>query len=349
MFEQATSIPPGSWVLVTGATGWLATHIIKQFLERGYKVRGTVRDVQKASWLTTDLFKSAQDSGSFQVIAVPDLADLKEGDFDAAVTGVSAVINVASIVSFDPDPNKVITPTVRGLTYLLEAAAKQPSIQKFVHTSSFLAATIVRPGIDTRIERDTWNDAAVNMAWADPTPETAPMRPAMVYMASKVEAEKALWKFVEEKKPHFAVNSISPSTILGQPLVKKHIDVPTAWLRHLYEGNSVPLKRLAALYEIDVKDAASLHVAAVLDPNVKNERIQAWGRHCDWNAILAVTRRLYPEHEFMEDLPGMARLDIQVDCSSALALLEKWAGQETWRTLEETVKDNVDGVIEFGA
>jgi len=88
-------------------------------------------------------------------------------------------------------------------------------------------------------------------------------------------------------------------------------------------------------------------VAAVLDSDIKSERIQAWGQHCDWNGILTVARRLYPEHIFMEDLPGMAKLDIQVDCSRALEVLEKWAGQETWRTLEETVKDNLDGVIAF--
>ncbi|GBL61148.1 hypothetical protein AVEN_259698-1, partial [Araneus ventricosus] len=33
-------------VLVTGASGYVAAHIIKLLQEEGYKVRGTVRDVQ---------------------------------------------------------------------------------------------------------------------------------------------------------------------------------------------------------------------------------------------------------------------------------------------------------------
>ena len=33
-------------VLVTGASGFIASHIIKQLQEQGYKVRGTVRSLQ---------------------------------------------------------------------------------------------------------------------------------------------------------------------------------------------------------------------------------------------------------------------------------------------------------------
>jgi nucleoside-diphosphate-sugar epimerase len=246
MSTPTTTITPGSWVLVTGATGYLATHIIAQFLSRGYKVRGTVRDINRASWLTS-LFKSAHETGDFELVSVPDIVNTDASSFDAAVTGVAAIANVAAITSFDPDPKKVITPTVQSLLYLLEVASRSPSVREFVHTSSFLAATAPIPGNTTRVERDTYNDDAVAFAWAEPTPDTAPMRPSMVYMASKVEAEKALWRFVGERKPHFNVNSVSPSTLLGQPMDKRHVvGVPTAWLRHLYEGNTAPLRRLPA-------------------------------------------------------------------------------------------------------
>lgn len=33
-------------VLVTGASGYLGTHVIKHLLENGYKVRGTVRNLK---------------------------------------------------------------------------------------------------------------------------------------------------------------------------------------------------------------------------------------------------------------------------------------------------------------
>ena len=35
-------------VLVTGATGFIAGHCVKELLENGYAVRGTVRDIARA-------------------------------------------------------------------------------------------------------------------------------------------------------------------------------------------------------------------------------------------------------------------------------------------------------------
>jgi uncharacterized protein YbjT (DUF2867 family) len=37
-----------SAVLVTGASGYLASHCVQQLLVAGYRVRGTVRDVKNA-------------------------------------------------------------------------------------------------------------------------------------------------------------------------------------------------------------------------------------------------------------------------------------------------------------
>jgi hypothetical protein len=54
--------------------------IILQFLNRGCKVRGTVRDISKAKWLTEDLFASEAASGFFEVVAVPDMS--AENSFD---------------------------------------------------------------------------------------------------------------------------------------------------------------------------------------------------------------------------------------------------------------------------
>ena len=36
-------------MLVTGASGYIATHVVKQLQEEGYRVRGTVRSLQDES------------------------------------------------------------------------------------------------------------------------------------------------------------------------------------------------------------------------------------------------------------------------------------------------------------
>jgi nucleoside-diphosphate-sugar epimerase len=234
MAEPATNIPKGSWVLVTGANGFVASHVAQQFLQRGYKVRGTIRDLEKSSWLTQDVFKSYTDTGDFELVVVPDLA--VPGAFDSAIKGVSIIVHAASVVTFSPDANEVIPQTVSGATSILYAALKEPSVRAFVYTGSIAAAVLYGPaGGSVHVERDTWNEAAVKIAWAPPPYESS--RSMHVYQASKTEAEKAVFKFLAEKNPHFSVNSVDPSSIMGEALNKKHLETPYSYLKVLNDGH----------------------------------------------------------------------------------------------------------------
>jgi hypothetical protein len=58
-------------------------------------------------------------------------------------------------------------------------------------------------------------------------------------------------------------------------------------------------------------------------------------------------RRLYPERKFIDDIPGLSRLQVTTDCSQSLALLEKWNGQQRWKSLEETVADNMESILKW--
>jgi nucleoside-diphosphate-sugar epimerase len=230
MSSPTVDIPAGSWVLVTGATGFVAGHVIRQFLHRGYKVRGTVRDVAKAQWLIDDHFKSYADSGTFDLVTVRDLAVY--GAFDEAAKGVSAIAHIASLLDFDPNPNNVIPQTVAGVTSILETATKLPSVKKFVFTSSIVAQVFPTADAEGVIDRNSWNEFAVKAAWAPPPYE--PSRAMLVYAASKVAAEQALWKFVEERKPHFTTNTVAPGGILGEPLSEKHAVAYGNWIYSIF-------------------------------------------------------------------------------------------------------------------
>lgn len=78
------AIPKGSTVLITGVSGLLGSNIADQFLHYGYKVRGTVRDLERSSWLTA-LFEKKYGKGSFELISITEMA--VEGTFDEAVRG----------------------------------------------------------------------------------------------------------------------------------------------------------------------------------------------------------------------------------------------------------------------
>ncbi|KAK8124097.1 hypothetical protein PG999_004015 [Apiospora kogelbergensis] len=349
MSTPEVSIPKGSVVLVTGATGHIAAHTIKQFLERGYRVRGTVRDLKSAAWLTEDVFQAFAESGFLELVHVPDLG--AKHAFDQAVKGTSAIVHLASILSFASDPGQVIPPVVEGVTSILEAALAEPSVKSFVYTSSIVAATDINPGGVAHVGRDSWNDRAVELAYAplpdifDPEDTLFTLdRGHVVYQASKVEAEKAVWAFVEKHKPHFSVNVVSPATVLGEALVKRHLENPYPWVKKLYDGDEKIGALFQAVINIDVKDTALLHVAATLDPECNGARLHAWGGYCNMNDILAILRRLCPERKIRDDFSNQTKLGITTDYDQQLALLKKWGGQEGWTTLEQSVADEMRGV-----
>ena len=91
-----------------------------------------------------------------------------------------------------------------------------------------------------------------------------------------------------------------------------------------------------------MKDVALVHVAAVLDPEVKNARLQGWGHSVHWNNILAILRKLRPQKQFIDDYPNTYYLKLSVDQSESLALLKKWAAKDGWTPLRDGVSENVN-------
>ena len=220
MASLPTTVSKDSWILVTGATGFLASHVTKQLLQRGFRVRGTVRNIEKASWLRENVFKSAAEAGLIELVAVPDLG--ADGAYDEAVKGVSAILHIAYISRIVPDPNEVITPSVNGIRSIMNAATREPSVKRIVFTSSAVSASPLAHGVDNGvIDRDSWNEASLEAAWAPPP---YGISHAMAnYPASKLAAEKEVWKIATEQKLPFSVNVVAPAGLIGEPLSKAHL------------------------------------------------------------------------------------------------------------------------------
>jgi hypothetical protein len=155
-------------------------------------------------------------------------------------TGVSGIAHVASDVTFSPDPNKVIPAVINGINGILKAAANEPSVKRFVYTSSSTAATFPIPNKVFTIDANTWNEAQVKEAWAPPPYQDE--RKWAVYGASKTQGEQALWKFVKEQKPNFVANSILPNWNIGKILVKGQPASSCGWITNFYNGDIGPMK-----------------------------------------------------------------------------------------------------------
>ena len=78
------TIPKGSWIVVTGVNGYIASHVADQLLHHGYNVRGTVRALSKGEWLK-GLFEMKYKDCIFELAQVEDVT--RPGAFEEALQG----------------------------------------------------------------------------------------------------------------------------------------------------------------------------------------------------------------------------------------------------------------------
>merc|ERR1719471_98877 len=80
---------------VTGANGFIASHLVTKLLASGHKVRGTVRDTADSSKMDTLNALSAKYPGQLQVCEVSNLKD--SASMKEVFSGVDGVFHLAAV------------------------------------------------------------------------------------------------------------------------------------------------------------------------------------------------------------------------------------------------------------
>jgi hypothetical protein len=97
---------------------------------------------------------------------------------------------------------------------------------------------------------------------------------------------------------------------------------------------------------VDTIDSALIHISALIYSDVHNERLFAFGEPYNFNQILAVYRKLYPEKEFPKDSEGLGQDKSKVPNQRAEEVLGWVKEGKGWTGLEESVREMV---VDFGA
>lgn len=91
-------------------------------------------------------------------------------------------------------------------------------------------------------------------------------------------------------------------------------------------------------YFANVQDDARVHVAALLSPNIQSERLFAFAYPFNWNDILTIFRKLYPQQKFVADFPNLGRDLSKVANERAEELIKRF-GVTGWTRLEDSVAE----------
>jgi nucleoside-diphosphate-sugar epimerase len=334
--SQSTSarLPKGGTILVTGVTGYIGSWVAYEALSLGYKVRGAVRSLEKAAWLQ-EHFDAKFGQGQYSQVVLADLSD--KAGVEAAIKDVAGIVHIAVNTQLSPSPEPYIPQNIEETLIVLKAAQAESSVKSVVLTSSSMAA--VAWGATGKIPKDAYNEEFIKLAWDSSLEHPAKMY--FVYAAAKAQAEMAAWKYVQEEKPQYTLNTILPNCNFGPSLVPEKQGHPSTggWAKDLYDGDLSTISSVPSQYFIDVRDTAKLHIAALVDNGTSNERLFGFAEPYNWNSLLAVFRKLWPQKEFINDLPGLGWDESIPPTESALKALKDVFGQDEWTSLETALKD----------
>jgi len=261
-------------VLVTGATGFIARHVIAELLRAGYTVRGTVRATSSFESLRADLATvvGVEDLDRFSVVA----ANLLAGEgWDEAVAGCAFVHHVASPIPNGPPKNddELVIPAREGTLRVLRAS-KEAGVRRVVVTSS-VAAVIYG------VNRDkTFGEAD----WSNPND-----RRIGAYEKSKTYAERAAWDFVKDGGPELA--TVNPGLVLG-PGIGGDVSTSLQAVAKLLQRD-VPAVPNLTFAVVDVRDVAAAHVAAMTADWAPGRRFLAGGPNVSLRDLAAILATAY--------------------------------------------------------
>ncbi|CAK9878230.1 unnamed protein product [Sphagnum jensenii] len=233
-------------VCVTGATGFVASWLIKCLLADGYTVRGTVRDPGNEQ-KTGHLWALPGAKERLELVKA-DL--LTAGSYDEAVSGCDGVFHTATaVVLIESDPqSEMIDPAVFGTLNVLRSCKKSRSVKRVVMTSSSAAVRFnsIFPSAAIPLDETVWSSI-----W---------------YAVAKTLAEKEAWQFASDNQLDLIV--VLPSFVVGPSLPADNSKTVNDVL-HLLKGDGSLIGMLGRMGYVHIDDVARAHLLVYQEPSAR--------------------------------------------------------------------------------
>jgi nucleoside-diphosphate-sugar epimerase len=344
---------------ITGATGFIGSHVVKNALAAGTRVRLSVRKEEQVQPLK-QLFSA--EPNQLEFVVIPDISDPKA--FEGKLNDVEHILHLAS-----PMPGKgedfksdYLKPAVEGTVSILKAAKASGNVKRVVVTSSVLAviplgqmnATDLRikgelgchvsitqfgflADYEIRPTEDQDQDLKVDpdMNW----PEGFAGHGAK-YQASKILAHQATIAWMKENKPDFSLVTIHPTFVLGRSLIQKSA-ADVGGINGLFWSTLQADKPQFPPMVVDVRDVADAHLkAATVATKDQTTEFLLSGDKTSWDQVVSFIKSEFPEVK-LGWTPPFAEAS-EVDTSRAENILGI-----KWRSTEEIFRSTISQQLAF--
>jgi cinnamoyl-CoA reductase len=242
----------GETVCVTGAGGFLASWMVKLLLERGYFVKGTVRNPDDPK---NGHLKELEGAKERLTLCKADLLDFES--LKAAINGCDGVFHTASPVTDDPE--QMVEPAVNGTKNVIIAAA-EAKVRRVVFTSS-IGAVYMDPnrGPDVVVDESCWSD----LEFCKNTKNW--------YCYGKAVAEQAAFDEAKERGVDLVV--VNPVLVLG-PMLQPTVNASIVHVLKYLTGSAKTYANSVQAY-VHVRDVALAHILVFETPSASGRYLCA--------------------------------------------------------------------------
>ncbi|XP_006660279.1 tetraketide alpha-pyrone reductase 1-like [Oryza brachyantha] len=316
-------------VCVTGASGFVASWLVKRLLESGYHVLGTVRDPGNHKKVG-HLWNLAGAKERLELVRA-DL--LEEGSFDDAVMACEGVFHTASPVITETDSNKatILDSAINGTLNVLRSCKKNPSLKRVVLTSSSSTVRLKDEADlppNASLDETSWS----SMEFCESL--------QIWYAIAKTLAEKAAWEFAKENGIDLV--AVLPTFVVG-PNLSHELSPTSTDVLGLFQGETTKFTVYGRMGYVHIDDVAICHILAY-------ETARAAGRYIcnsavlDVNELLALLARRFPSYPIPKSLPCVYG-EQTYDFSTAKV---RELGMMKFRDVEEMFDDAVESLRAHG-
>ncbi|KAI5920025.1 hypothetical protein F4810DRAFT_452456 [Camillea tinctor] len=281
-------------ILVTGANGFLALHIIQQALARGWNIVGTVRS-EKSAEKVKSLFP---DGGSrLCLVYIADLANVATYEPPFKEHSITAVINAAAPLVHNPKDLKadIVDPAINSCLAVMEAANKYggSALKRVIHVGSCIST------LDFSLGNAPGKTYSSN-DWCHITyDEAISSNEMLAYAGAKTLSERAMWDFIIKELPSFDFIVVLPACMFGPHIDGvdlEHLNVSSHMLWELPapSDDPSPYNSFHLGHWVDVRDVAKALLLAIVTPTAAGERFMA-AQRTHWQFVRDAAREINDE------------------------------------------------------